>query len=350
MNHVIIYSLLAFLFSGSKTVSSENSCFEYIDGQVKIKCNNNFPCSQSEKNDHKLHVKKLSTESCKFNVVYDSINEFTNLTDLDLSYADVNDTSFRKLGKFKHAEKLTLAHNNLTNVPVELSKKVPALTEINLSHNEIAWVDTNVFFNLKELNVIDLSNNKIKTLPKDWPPLLKRLDITNNDIDHYDCSALRTIVTINLSISWRLESLNICDCVTNINYRKYLWSFCRINHLCFTYMEYLLCDRNHYNNEHRSINNANEFNQNSGKNDESKTVSPQSCEEPTLFGLTLDHLLIVLAIVILILFTLFAFIVIDFVAEKREREKRRQNRMKRAAANENLMVRQKPVENPYILA
>jgi leucine-rich repeat protein SHOC2 len=76
--------------------------------------------------------------------------------------------------------KLVLSHNNLNEIPNEISK-LEKLQYLVLDNNKIEYLPSEIWY-LEKLKLLDISDNFIKSLPYDLGNLksLKKLHISNN--------------------------------------------------------------------------------------------------------------------------------------------------------------------------
>lgn len=87
----------------------------------------------------------------------------------------------KEISQLKNVKKLILSHNNISHLPEEMAE-LSELREIVLSHNKLE-VFPNVLLKLKKLKLICLNSNYITQIPVDLPsklPALKHLYLKHN--------------------------------------------------------------------------------------------------------------------------------------------------------------------------
>lgn len=130
-------------------------------------------------------------------------------------------------------ERVTLAHNNLNELPVILFNNTPELMVVDFSFNQITQINPMLFNNtrklkvvnfsfnafkvlnvstfshLQELAILDLSNNQIKVIDSNLfasNKRLKSLNLNNNHVKQLSCEFLSTF-TINHNLDILINTL-----------------------------------------------------------------------------------------------------------------------------------------------
>ncbi|CAN7064945.1 unnamed protein product, partial [Brassica rapa subsp. trilocularis] len=117
-----------------------------------------------------------------------SLFKFHHLRYLDLSYNNINSSSFlAELGRLTNLESLDLSNNDLVGkVPSSISN-LSRLTYLDLSSNNLNS-SIPLLYNLTKLSSLDLSNNRLQGKVPEWLcnlPSLTALSLSHNSFDSF---------------------------------------------------------------------------------------------------------------------------------------------------------------------
>lgn len=128
--------------------------------------------------DKLVNLDKLNLTELNLSKLPTGIGQLKNLTDLDLTYNDIDDVEFEKISQLTKLTKLDMAYNELRYLPPSIGK-------------------------LKALNSLNLHSNNLRNIPSEIGNLikLKKLDLFSNDSLHYlpiSFSKLQNLVELDL--------------------------------------------------------------------------------------------------------------------------------------------------------
>uniref|UniRef100_A0A0D3C7P8 Disease resistance R13L4/SHOC-2-like LRR domain-containing protein n=2 Tax=Brassica oleracea var. oleracea TaxID=109376 RepID=A0A0D3C7P8_BRAOL len=130
-----------------------------------------------------------------------SLFKFHHLRYLDLSYNNINSSSFlAELGRLTNLDSLDLSNNDLVGkVPSSISN-LSRLTYLDLSSNNLNS-SIPLLYNLTKLSSLDLSNNRLKGKVPEWLcnlPSLTALSLSHNSLDSFQGSQKEVFLNSSL--------------------------------------------------------------------------------------------------------------------------------------------------------
>lgn len=168
-------------------------------------------------------VEQLKIGGCDRVTVLDSLERFSNVRTLDISYSEQKTLDWLDFGAL-NVQKVNASHNQLTKLAVNASE----LIEIDLSHNQwkridancfsgavnlvrlfmsynaISSVDSEAFADLTELEFLDLSGNRFWSIPVfTINKRLHTIRFDGNPILTFDCSKVSALSSVQLYFPWR---------------------------------------------------------------------------------------------------------------------------------------------------
>ncbi|XP_050517857.1 leucine-rich repeat-containing G-protein coupled receptor 6 isoform X1 [Diabrotica virgifera virgifera] len=128
-------------------------------------------------------IKYLHADSCLLDAT---------LITLDVSNNLLNEQNLMNVSKLLKLEKLNIAGNNLSFIPVNLFVNLTRLSYLNMSHNKISFLNYGALDHLNVLQSLDLSYNNLTTLKRYFHSLsaLTSLYINSNKITNINSKQL----------------------------------------------------------------------------------------------------------------------------------------------------------------
>lgn len=164
MERMIIFILFVIFVMNVRAALIGSECYDERTKTVHINCEEKSfdiaKCDFSVK-DLKPNVKVVRIEKCKVEDLIQFINSFENLSELNISSSDVDDSVFQQLKPLTQLKTLSLTNNGLEKIPSDFYHNMPKLIEIDLSNNKIKHFNSTVFKGAKALRAINLMRNNI---------------------------------------------------------------------------------------------------------------------------------------------------------------------------------------------
>jgi len=126
-------------------------------------------------------LRYLTLNNCNIKKIPLSISSLIYLSELDLSYNQIEKIPNNIWCELDELIGLNLSHNNIKEIPDDIYD-IFNLNELNLSNNKIEKIP-NSLYECNRLEYINLSFNKIKNLPNNWSNDLIELDLSYNQIE-----------------------------------------------------------------------------------------------------------------------------------------------------------------------
>lgn len=169
-------------------IDAEPECTTYNSKDVVCKADKeDYTLVRGLVSDNNI-ITGITLKSCRIiDIDYESFNDLTSLTYLDLSQNKLVRLKLGVLDEPKQLTYLNLSYNMLTEFPLGLFDQTTNIDRLDLKGNKINYLELGIFDLLHKLKYVDLSSNSLegKNLNAyifDQSPSITFLDFSRNDM------------------------------------------------------------------------------------------------------------------------------------------------------------------------